>query len=103
MDFSIKEWRKIYDKVHGLGRMLRDSRPTYDEHGNYYAPKAALSKDAQTELEFQIKNWIEKSNRYLNQCGMKPKRPLWHYDRKNPETHASAPEFKYGDLMAGAS
>jgi len=103
MEFSMKEWRKIYDKVHGLGRMLRDSRPTYDDAGNYYAPKTELSKDAQIELEFQIKTWMERNTRYLNQCGMKPKRPLWHYDRKNPETHASAKEFKYGHLMAGAA
>ncbi len=89
----------MYDKVHGLGIMLRDSRPTYDEHGNYYAPKTALSKDAQIELEFQIKNWTEKSNHYLNHCGLRAKKPLWHYDRRNPETWISDPSFNYSHLL----
>lgn len=89
----------MYDKVHTLGRMLRDSRPTYDDAGNYYAPKTALSKDAQLELESQIKSCVQRSNRYLDQCGMRPRKPLWHYDHKNPETHISAPEFKFGHLM----
>src|SRR5690606_24413382 len=80
MEFSMKEWRNMYDKVHGIGKMLRDSRPTYNEHGNYYAPKTELSKDAQIELEFQIKTWMERNTLYLNQCGMNPKKPLWHYD-----------------------
>ncbi len=99
MEFSIREWRKMYDKIHGLGSMLRDSRPTYTDEGDYIAPRAALSHDAQKELEFQIKTWVERSNRYLNQCGMKMPKPLWYYDRKNPETWVSDPSFKYGHLL----
>ena len=74
--------------------------PTYDEEGEYIAPKKELRKDAQDELQSQIKSLIGLSNRYLDHCGMKPRKPLWHYDRKNPETQVSSPEFKYGHLMS---
>ena len=90
----------MYDLVQELGATLRDSRPTYDDKDNYVSPKIELSKDAQVSLESKIRSLTLRSSRYLDQCGMKPNRPLWHYDRKNPETHISAPEFKYGHLVA---
>jgi hypothetical protein len=103
MQFSIKEWRRSYDKVHVLGRMLRDSHPTYTEEGNYIAPVTELSKDAQLALESEIKSLTQRSSKYLDQCGLRPSKPLWHYDRKNPETHMSAPEFKYGHLLGAVA
>lgn len=99
MIFLAKDWRRTYDFVQQLGTTLKDSRPTYDEDGNYFAPKLELSKEAQLVLEDKIRKLILKNNRYLDQCGMKPNKPLWHYDRKNPETHMSAPEFKYWHLV----
>lgn len=93
----------MYDLVQFLGQTLRDSRPTYDEAGNYFAPKLPLDKADQDVLEDKVRKLLIKSNKYLDMTGMKPKRELWHYDRKNPETHASAPEFKYGHLLRVAS
>ncbi len=103
MQFSVKEWRRMYDLVQELGATLRDSRPTYDENDNYVSPKIELSKDAQILLESRIRSLTLRSSRYLDQCGVRPNRPLWHYDRKNPETHISAPEFKYGHLVGDAA
>ncbi len=90
----------MYDKVQELGILLRDSQPTYDDIGNYFAPKSLLSKDTQSGLEVRIKSLCQRSNKYLDQCGMRMPKPLWHYDRKNPETHKSAPQFKYAHLIS---
>lgn len=100
MQFQMKEWRRMYDFVHELGRALRDARPTYDDLGNYYAPKIEMSTADQQTLESKIKSLTQRSSKYLDQCGVRPNKPLWNYDRKNPETHISAPEFKYGHLVA---
>ncbi len=100
MKFSIKDWRVYYDAIHILGKALRDSRPTYTDIGDYIYPVAPLSPQVQDELESDIKTLSQRCNRYLDQCHMRMPKPLWHYDRKNPETHASAPEFKYGHLVS---
>ncbi len=89
----------MYDLIQQLGQTLRDSRPTYDENEQYVAPTVELSKDAQTVLENKINLLIKRISKYLDQCGLKPEKPLWHYDRKNPETHASERDFKYGHLL----
>ncbi len=90
----------MYDKVHALGKMLKDSKPSSTDDGSYIPPALKLSKDDQNNLENEIRSLTIRSSRYLDQCSMKPNRPLWHYDHKNPETHMSAPEFKYGHLVA---
>jgi len=99
MEFSMKEWRIIYDKVHQLGRMLQDSHPTHDADGNYHEPKIPLGKLAQIELEIKIDAWLERNTCYLNLCDKKPAKPLWKYDRNDPQTHASSKDFKYTYLM----
>lgn len=99
MQFSIKEWRRMYDTVQSLGAMLRDSRPTYEENGDYIAPKVPLNKDAQNILEDKIRLLTIKSTRYLDVTGMKPRKPLWAYERNSPSTHMSHPDFKYGHLL----
>lgn len=99
MKFELKEWRRFYDKIHALGQMLRDSRPTYTEKGSYIAPICELSKDAQHELESQIQSLSQRCGRYLDQCGMRMPKPLWYYDRKDPKTWRSHESFKYGHLL----
>lgn len=99
MKFLIKEWRRIYFKVNELGKTLRDSRPTYTENGNYIAPVAALNSEWQAWAESEIKSLTQRSGKYLDQCGLKMPRPLWHYDRKSPETWISDPSFKFGHLL----
>lgn len=89
----------MYDMVQELGRTLRDSQPTYTDNGGYIAPKTELSKDAQSILENKIKSLSQKSGHYMDQCGMRMPKPLWHYDRKNPETWISDPSFKFGHLL----
>jgi hypothetical protein len=99
MKFSIKEWRSIYDKVHELGAKLHDSRPTSTDKGGYIPPFAPLSKDEQADLEVEIMNLTRRSQRYLDQCGLTRRKPLWHYDRHDPRTWASHESFKYGHLL----
>ena len=99
MKFCVTEWRRMYDNVHALGKMLTDARPTYDEKLNYYPPKTNLSKCAQDGLENDIRRQIERSKYYLNQCGLRMPRPLWKYDYKDETTHASSPKFIYQHLL----
>lgn len=100
MQFSMKEWLHNYNKVHTLGRMLRASRPTFDDEGDYIAPETYLSKSAQGNIEFEIRTLMQRNNRYMDQCGLRMPKPLWHYERDNPKTHMSSREFQYGHLVA---
>ena len=99
MHFDIKEWRKFYDRVNELGKKLRDSRPTYDDEGRFIYPVAPLSKEEQFQLEDQIASLTKRSGKYLDQCGLKMPRPLWHYDRKDCKTWRSHESFKYEHLL----
>lgn len=99
MRFILKDWLNTYKKVHALGKKLHDSNPTYDSIGNYIAPKYALSKSVQMDLQSDITSLIKRSNKYMDQCGLRMPKPLWYYDRKNPETHASSEQFIYGHLI----
>lgn len=99
MQFSLTEWRRLYDLVHEHGRILADARPTYDRKLNYNPPKSPRTKDEEWMLEVKIKTLTQRSNTYLDQCGMKMKKPLWHYDRHNKETHKSSPDFRYAHLL----
>ena len=100
MKFSINEWRRIYDKVQELGEVLKDSLPGHDNKGNTFPPKTVLTEGAQSILQSEIKVLIKESETYLDKCGKKKSKPLWYYDRKNPETHASSANFKYKNLIA---
>lgn len=99
MKFDMREWLRFYNKIHALGETLHDGRPTYTDKGDYIVPVAKLPKHELDELEFEIKTLSEKCNRYLDQCGMRKPKPLWYYDRKNKQTWASDPSFKYGHLV----
>ena len=103
VDLSIKVWKRMYDLVQELGQTLHDSRPTYTELGDYIAPKITLPREHQAMLEDEIHSTMQRCNSYLDRCGMRIPKPLWVYDRKNPETHASAQEFKYRHLMESAT
>jgi hypothetical protein len=95
MQFSIKEWKKYYDRVQQLSRMLRDAMP--DNDGN--PALAPLSRETRDNLEIEIKNLTDKTNQYLDACHMKPKEPLWKYNREDPKTWASHESFAYAHLM----
>jgi hypothetical protein len=99
MNFSVKEWRRMYDAAHELGVKLKNSRPTYDEDYNYYPPISPLTRGQQASLEDRIQIIMEKNNQYLDQCDMKMPKPLWVYDRLKPDTHRSSKHFKYDHLQ----
>ena len=95
MKFSIKDWRRMYDLAQELGTQLKNSRPTYDDCLNYYPPVHPLPKIQQHALEDRIQTIMTNNNQYLDECGMKMPKPLWVYNRLNPETHLSSKQFKY--------
>ncbi len=89
----------MYDRIKDLGQQLRDASPTYDEEDNYIYPKVYLTTEQKNVLESKIKSLTQRNSKYLDQCDLHMPRPLWKYDYKNPETHLSSPEFKYGHLI----
>lgn len=91
MQFNLKEWLKIYNRVHALGKELKEGRPDADG----ITAKNPLSMTEQFKLESDIKNLLQRSNSYLDQCKMRMPKPLWHYDNKDPSTWISDPSFKY--------
>lgn len=95
MNFSVKEWRKMYDEVHRLGAILKDARPTFTQEQQYIPPKSWLNKEAKDDLECEISMLLKRSDQYLDQCGMKKPAPLWHYDKKNVKTWLSHESFEY--------
>mgnify|MGYP001600831268 CR=1 FL=1 len=95
MQFNIKIWTNIYNKVNALGKQLKESMPDWD--GN--PPIAPMSTEEQAELRSQIKTLSQKSDTYLDQCGMRMPRPLWAYKLKDPTTWASDPSFAYEDFL----
>lgn len=95
MEFNIKIWKKYYDRVQQLGNMLKDGRP--DNDGN--PPVSPLSLDDRNSIEFEIKDLTDKSNHYLDRCGMKCPEPTWIYNHADPKTWASHESFAYGHLM----
>ena len=99
MKFSMRDWRRMYDKVQELSKMLKDSRPTITEDGKKIPPVIELSEHIQDSLEAEIKLLLTRVGKYLDQCGVHARKPLWEYDRKNSATHASAPDFRYGHLL----
>lgn len=89
----------MYDLVLQLGQTLRDSRPTCDDRNNYYPPLINLSKDNQDILEKKIMDLTKRISKYLDGCGMRMPKPLWQYERSNPDSHISSSQFKYADLV----
>jgi len=99
MQFSMKEWLRCYDTVHDLGSQLKASQRTFDYDGKIIPAIHPLKKREQKAIEFNIRGLIQRSSGYLNHCGMPMPKPLWRYDKDDPTTHASSPEFKYQHLV----
>lgn len=95
MQFNINEWRKIYDRVHAIGQLLKDSR--IDKDGN--PAVNPLGYDTKRNLDAEIINLLDRCNDYLDSCNMRLPEPLWHYDKEDPKTHASHESFKYGHFL----
>ena len=99
MQFSIKEWRKFYDKTHQLSKMLHDCTATYDDKGTRIPPKNEISKEARLALISQIELLMQRCSRYLDRCGMRMPPPVWHYNPEDKTTWASHKTFNYEHLV----
>lgn len=99
MKFEIKEWRKIYDRVQFLGKKLKDSQFTFNENKKPIMPISPLGEEEQFKIKKDIQLLLEKNKRYLDDCGMKPKDPLWIYCSREPKTWMSHHSFKYSHLI----
>lgn len=95
MQFDVIVWRKFYDEVQRLGKLLKDSR--IDEFGS--PPVHDLSDQEQKDLEAEIKFISARCNKYLDSTYMKPRPPLWNYDRTDERTWLSSPKFAYRNLI----
>jgi hypothetical protein len=95
MEFSIREWRRMYFKIQELGKILKDSYP--DGPDALYA-KHPLSENAQIRISHQINELIATVRHYMDKSGALMPKPLWQYNKRDPSTWASDPSFKYGHL-----
>lgn len=99
MNFSLSKWRRTYDLVHGLGRKLRDSRPTMDEKNNKVEAINPLGEEEEARLEKKIQMYLDNIRIYMDDTRMKFRPGLWVYHRDDPTTWASHDTFKYGHLL----
>ncbi len=95
MEFSLREWRKMYFKVKEMAHTLKQSRP--DAAGNP-AP-FPLDREERMYLESRIENMMKKSDQYMDACGMRLKPALWVYNAKDQRTWVSHESFKYAHLL----
>ena len=49
--------------------------------------------------QLEIKEWIDRCSKYLDSCGLRPEKPLWKFNIKDPTTHISSPDFAYKHLL----
>lgn len=95
MEFSIKEWRKMYHKIKELSHTLKQSKVDADGNPAPYP----LSREERLQLEADIENLMKKNDRYLDACGMRMPPPLWIYNNKDERTWMSHESFKYSHLL----
>jgi hypothetical protein len=95
MEFHVREWRRIYDKVRSLGQKLRDSHPTYDENDNLIEAIKPIALEEQQQIEKTIKTLTQENDEYLDCCKMKPYDPAWHYNKNDPSTWLSDASFNF--------
>lgn len=91
MRFSIAKWRAMYDEVNTMGAILKSTQP--DAEGN--PPKNTISDATRRKMDKEIKKLLAKSDKYLDECRVLPKKPLWKYCRDNPETWLSSDKFEF--------
>ena len=94
MNFSIKDWRRFYDKINDLGERYKDSLPTL-----YASPKQPMDVYEQEDLLDEIKVLMRRNDAYLDACGMRCPEPLWNYSRIDCRTWASHETFKFEHII----
>lgn len=95
MQFEVSVWKKHYDEIHRIGKMLKESRT--DQYGN--PPINPLTHNEQKDLEAEIKFISLRSSNYLDATFMKPNEPLWRFDRYDERTWMSSPKFAFAHLV----
>lgn len=71
MQFSLDEWRLVYNQAHSLGKTLRNSKFTHSEYGRLIHPTIVLTEAEQKALENEIDSLLKAANLYLDNCHMK--------------------------------
>lgn len=85
MEFDLKVWRTFYNQVDEISKYLDLCR-----ENNLPIEPIELEK-----LKDEQQTLIEKSDNYLDQCRIMPKKPLWHYNAEDPATWISDERFNY--------
>lgn len=67
MEFDPKEWRRIYDKVHKVGREINKIEKTIHTTEN---PQSELLKDRLFMLKKDMVSLLQENNIYLFTCGL---------------------------------
>jgi hypothetical protein len=100
MDFCIDEWRKMYDKINQVGKLINDSTPRYDKFTKETIyQKINLTNEKKFKLRHEMEVLTKKVARYLSTTNMFPNPPLWHYDIHNERTWLSSSQFEYKHLV----
>ena len=88
MQFNINLWRKQYDRVNDLGKLLKS-----------YKDQPTAGREDVSHLARLVDDCLKSANGYLDDCGM-PRAPvLWQYIPEDPTTHASSPLFMYQERL----
>jgi hypothetical protein len=91
----MREWRRMYNNVHRLGKILKNSRPDYDGNPALHA----LSISSQLNVEAEIKDCLNKTSNYLDGCGLTLSKTRWNYEPKDPTTWISHDSFEFDHLV----
>ncbi len=94
-EFDVRVWRNYYDQINVLGQYLKDSRPDWE--GN--PPLFQISLEERHKVEKEVEELMRLSDKYLDQCHLRPREPKWYYDRNNETTWASSEKFLFSHLM----
>jgi predicted transglutaminase-like cysteine proteinase len=92
--FNIELWAKYYHRVDAIGSKVKQAVHDQRDHGF-----CDLTK---TEMENMIEacnEIVKESAKYMDDCGLRGKEPLWVYSAKDETTWASSPLFAYGHLV----
>jgi hypothetical protein len=85
-EFSLKHWRRIYDKIHKMGAHLQKC-----------LKDKTLSEGEEEYLISEIKIMSDNLSLYMDRSGLHMPAPLWFYRREDQRTWISSESFIYQD------